>query len=118
MSIPSSAIVNTSSMTGLVGTQMMGVYSAAKAGVIALTKCAALDYAKQGLRVNAVCPGVIDTPFLGTGEDIVAKITPTIPMSRLGTSEEIANAVLWLSSDQSSYMTGHAMVIDGGFTIP
>lgn len=114
----SPVIINAASMAGLVGTKMVGVYSAAKAGVIALTKCSALDYAKSGLRINAICPGVIDTPFLGTAENLVAEISQTIPMGKLGSAEDIANAVIWLSSEQSSYMTGQPMVVDGGFTVP
>jgi 2-keto-3-deoxy-L-fuconate dehydrogenase len=99
-------------------------YAATKAAVIALTKSVALDYVKQGIRCNAICPGTIDTPSLA--ERIAAQGDPAIvreafvarqPMGRLGRAEEIAAAALYLASDESAFMTGHALVIDGGFSL-
>jgi 2-keto-3-deoxy-L-fuconate dehydrogenase len=99
-------------------------YAATKAAVIALTKSVALDYVKQGIRCNAICPGTIDTPSLA--ERIAARGDPEIvreafvarqPMGRLGRAEEIAAAALYLASDESAFMTGHALVIDGGFSL-
>lgn len=99
-------------------------YAATKAAVIALTKSVALDYVKQGIRCNAICPGTIDTPSLA--ERIAAQGDPEIvreafvarqPMGRLGRAEEIAAAALYLASDESAFMTGHALVIDGGFSL-
>jgi NAD(P)-dependent dehydrogenase (short-subunit alcohol dehydrogenase family) len=112
------AIVNTASVAGLVGFQGLPAYVASKHGVNGLTKTAALEYAKQGIRVNAVCPGVIQTPMLdrlftsqpGAGETIAAME----PLGRLGKPEEIAAAVVWLCSDASSFVTGVPMAVDGG----
>ena len=112
------AIVNTASVAGLVGFQGLPAYVASKHGVNGLTKTAALEYAKQGIRVNAVCPGVIQTPMLdrlftsqpGVSETIAAME----PVGRLGKPEEIAAAVVWLCSDASSFVTGLPMAVDGG----
>jgi NAD(P)-dependent dehydrogenase (short-subunit alcohol dehydrogenase family) len=111
-------IVNNASVGGLVGMRGHPAYSASKGGVIQLTRTAALEYAKQGIRVNAVCPGFIRTPMvegpikaLPELEDQIRRIEP---MGRLGTPEEIAEAVVWLCSDASSFLTGHPLVIDGG----
>jgi len=112
------AIVNTASVAGLIGFQGLPAYVASKHGVNGLTKTAALEYAKQGIRVNAVCPGVIQTPMLdrlftgqpGAGETIAAME----PVGRLGKPEEIAAAVVWLCSDASSFVTGLPMAVDGG----
>ncbi|MGH7963220.1 MAG: SDR family oxidoreductase [Candidatus Binatia bacterium] len=112
------AIVNTASVAGLVGFQGLSAYVASKHGVNGLTKTAALEYAKQGIRVNAVCPGVIHTPMLdrlfssqpGAGETIAAME----PVGRLGKPEEIAAAVVWLCSDAASFVTGLPMAVDGG----
>lgn len=114
------AIVNTSSFAGLHGSPEMPTYVSAKHGVIGLTKAAALGYAKQGIRVNAVCPGPIRTPALewwfseatGAEEEMVRGQI----MGRLGKPEEVAAAVLWLCSDEASFVNGHALVIDGGNT--
>ena len=115
------AIVNTSSGAGVVGIQGNPAYCAAKHGVIGLTRAAALDYAAQNLRVNAVCPGYIDTPMMGrfTGgtPEGRAKVIAEEPVGRMGKPEEIAAAVVWLCSDAAAFMVGHAMVIDGGQTI-
>ncbi len=115
------AIVNTSSGAGIIGIKGSPAYTAAKHGVIGLTKAAALDYASQNIRVNAVCPGYIDTPMMGrfTGgtEEGRAKVIAEEPVGRMGTPEEIASAVLWLCSDAAAFVVGHAMVIDGGQTV-
>jgi NAD(P)-dependent dehydrogenase (short-subunit alcohol dehydrogenase family) len=112
------AIVNTASIAGLVG-GFGGAYSAAKHGVVGLTKVAALEYATRGIRVNAVCPGGIRTPML---ERVFARrpateqeFTSGEPIGRLGTPEEIAAAVVWLSSDAASFLTGVALPVDGGW---
>ena len=112
------AIVNTASVAGLVGFQGLPAYVASKHGVNGLTKTAALEYAKAGIRVNAVCPGVIHTPMLdrlfssqpGVGETITA----LEPVGRMGKPEEIATAVVWLCSDAASFVTGLPMAVDGG----
>jgi NAD(P)-dependent dehydrogenase (short-subunit alcohol dehydrogenase family) len=115
------AIVNTSSGAGIIGIKGSPAYTAAKHGVIGLTKAAALDYAAQNIRVNAVCPGYIDTPMMGrfTGgtDEGRAKVIAEEPVGRMGTPEEIAAAVLWLCSDAAAFVVGHAMVIDGGQTV-
>ncbi|MBW4444771.1 MAG: SDR family oxidoreductase [Plectolyngbya sp. WJT66-NPBG17] len=115
------AIVNTSSGAGIIGIKSSPAYTAAKHGVIGLTKAAALDYASQDIRVNAVCPGYIDTPMMGrfTGgtDEGRAKVFAEEPVGRMGKPEEIAEAVLWLCSDAAAFVVGHAMVIDGGQTV-
>ena len=115
------AIVNTSSGAGIVGIKGSPAYTAAKHGVIGLTKAAALDYAAQNVRINAVCPGYIDTPMMGrfTGgtPEGVAKVVAEEPVGRMGKPEEIAAAAVWLCSDAAAFMIGHAMVMDGGQTI-
>lgn len=112
-------IVNCSSIAGLVGFPQSPAYVASKHGVIGLTKTAALEYAKANIRVNAVCPGVIQTPMIdrATGKNEAQKLglITSEPMGRLGTPEEIASAVLWLSSSQSSFVTGQALPVDGGW---
>ena len=116
----SGAIVNCSSLGGLVGGAEREIYHAAKHGVIGFTKSAALEYATRGIRVNAVCPGLIWTPMAdqmvasGQGEALKAMLT-VVPMGRYGRAEEIADAVLWLSSDAASYVTGQSISVDGGF---
>ncbi|WP_186755016.1 SDR family oxidoreductase [Echinicola salinicaeni] len=113
------AIVNNSSVAGLVGFANIAPYVASKHGVIGLTKTAALEYAQEGIRVNAVCPGVIKTAmidrFTGNDEKVLKEFENMEPIGRLGLPQEIADAVLWLLSDQSSFVTGHALAVDGGF---
>ncbi|HZZ00023.1 MAG TPA: SDR family oxidoreductase [Candidatus Baltobacteraceae bacterium] len=118
----SGAIVNCSSIGGLVGGAGRATYHAAKHGVLGLTTSAALEYAARGIRVNAVCPGLIDTPMsdrmkaAGQTEALNAMLKD-VPIGRLGRAEEIANAVLWLCSPAASLVVGHALVVDGGYTI-
>ena len=114
----SGAIVNTASAAGLVGFPSLPDYVASKHGVVGLTKTAALEYAKSGIRVNAVCPGVIQTPMVERG----AQLSPGFdelavsmePVGRFGQPAEIGEAVVWLCSDAASFVTGHPMVVDGG----
>ena len=112
------AIVNTASVAGLRGTRGLAAYVASKHGVVGLTKSAALEYAPAGLRINAVCPGWIRTPMVegafGTHPDLEAQISLSEPIGRIGTPEEVAAAVVWLCSDAASFVTGHAMAVDGG----
>lgn len=117
----SGAIVNCSSIGGLTGRALMAAYHGTKHGVIGLTKSAALEYATRGVRVNAVCPGTIDTPMvssmLDSGMLSMDDLLRDLPMKRLGRGEEIAHAVLWLCSSGSSFVTGQALAVDGGFTV-
>ena len=114
----SGAIVNTASAAGLVGFPSLPDYVASKHGVVGLTKTAALEYAKSGIRVNAVCPGVIQTPMVERG----AQLSPGFdelalsmePVGRFGQPAEVGEAVVWLCSDAASFVTGHPMVVDGG----
>jgi NAD(P)-dependent dehydrogenase (short-subunit alcohol dehydrogenase family) len=96
------------------------LYHGSKHGVIGLTKSAALEYASKGIRINAVCPGTIETPMvaemLAKEPDAMKEILREQPIGRLGRPDEIASAVLWLCSDASSFVLGHALVVDGGFT--
>jgi NAD(P)-dependent dehydrogenase (short-subunit alcohol dehydrogenase family) len=111
-------IVNTASAAGLVGGRGMSAYVASKHGVVGLTKTAALEYAQQGIRVNCVCPGVIHTPMTERGlsdPELRARIIATEPIGRVGTPEEVAEAVVWLCSDAASFVTGHTMTVDGGY---
>ncbi len=120
----SGSAINQSSVAGLVGIRGSAAYCASKAGVIALTRVAALEYARYKVRVNCICPGLIDTPMtqeLREGEldpDSAQTISRISPFGRLGTAEEIAKAALFLASDDSSYATGASFVIDGGWTVP
>jgi NAD(P)-dependent dehydrogenase (short-subunit alcohol dehydrogenase family) len=115
------AIVNTSSGAGIIGIKGSPAYTAAKHGLLGITKAAALDYAAQNIRINAVCPGYIETPmmerFTGGTPEGRAKVVAEEPIGRMGKPEEIAAAVLWLCSDAAAFMIGHAMVIDGGQTV-
>jgi NAD(P)-dependent dehydrogenase (short-subunit alcohol dehydrogenase family) len=119
----SGAIVNCSSLGGLIGGSRRGTYHAAKHGVIGLTKSAALEYATRGIRVNDVCPGMIQTPMSdkmiaeGQGPELDTMLNTFVPMKRLGRPEEVAAAVLWLCSDAASYITGQSISVDGGFVM-
>ncbi|OFZ11491.1 MAG: short chain dehydrogenase [Bdellovibrionales bacterium RBG_16_40_8] len=112
-------IVNCSSIAGIVGFSGITAYVASKHGVIGLTKTAALEYAKNNIRVNAICPGVIQTPMIERfthGEaQLRSQLVSGEPIGRIGQPEEVAAATLWLCSDQSSFITGHPLVIDGGW---
>tara|TARA_B100000378_G_scaffold212761_1_gene175825 strand:+ start:17107 stop:17898 length:792 start_codon:yes stop_codon:yes gene_type:complete len=111
-------IVNTSSASGLIGGYNLGAYTAAKHGVIGLTKAAAADHARSGVRINAVCPGAIDTPFIAElPPAALQRLMLGTPMDRAGQPDEIAQGVLWLCSDGASYVTGTALSIDGGVLI-
>jgi len=113
------AIVNTASISGLFADFAIGAYNAAKAGVVNLTRVTAIEYASRGIRVNCVCPGAIDTPLLRPSLSVPGFVEGTlaaIPMRRLGTPEEVAGVVLFLASDLASYVTGAAIVADGGLT--
>ncbi len=116
----SGAIVNCSSLGGLVGLPGRASYHASKHGVLGLTKSAALEYAPRGIRINAVCPGTIDTPMvadmLAKGELDMTEAVRNQPIGRLGTADEIAAAVLWLCSPAASFVVGVALPIDGGYT--
>ena len=113
------AIVNCASIAGLVGFPGLPAYVATKHGVIGLTKTAALEFAKTGIRVNAVCPGVIRTSMIdritGKKKEVEQQFTAMEPIGRMGEPDEVANAVLWLCSDKASFVTGHAMAVDGGW---
>lgn len=114
------AIVNCASVAGLVGFAGVPAYAASKHGVVGLTKSAALEYSKSGIRINAVCPGVIQTPmidrFVHGDEALKAELTLQEPMGRLGRPEEIATTVFWLCSEAASFVTGQAIAVDGGWT--
>lgn len=114
------AIVNCSSLGGLVGVPGRAAYHAAKHGVLGLTKSAALEYAARGIRVNAVCPGIINTPMVASmlagEEDVMKEMMRDVPIGRLGQAEEIAAAVLWLCGPGSTFVIGHALAVDGGYT--
>ena len=116
----SGVIVNCSSLGGLVGLPGRAAYHATKHGVLGLTKSAGVEYAARGIRINAVCPGVFDTPMLDrlkeTNPEAMDDIVRAQPIARLGQSEELAAAVLWLCSDASSFVVGTGIAIDGGFT--
>jgi NAD(P)-dependent dehydrogenase (short-subunit alcohol dehydrogenase family) len=119
----SGAIVNCSSLGGLIGGNRRGTYHAAKHGVIGFTKSAALEYATRGIRVNAVCPGMIRTPMSdqmiaeGQGDELNAMLKAYVPMGRMGRPEEIADAVLWLCSSAARYVTGQSISVDGGYVM-
>jgi NAD(P)-dependent dehydrogenase (short-subunit alcohol dehydrogenase family) len=111
-------------MEGIEGFEGGSVYNASKAGVILLTQNMAMDYARKGLRVNSICPGFIDTPLAAEMvldneilKDFREALIDSVLLKRVGRPEEIANAALFLASDEASFITGHALVVDGGFTV-
>jgi len=109
------AIVNTASALGLIGGYRGGLYAATKHAVVGLTKSAAVDYADKGIRINCVCPGPIDTPFIAEFPPaVIERMLYGTPIGRVADPAEIAQAVLWLCSDGSSYVCGHALAVDGG----
>lgn len=113
------AIVNTASISGMAGDYAMPAYNAAKAGVLNFTRAIAMEHADENIRINAVCPGVIDTPMAAAAKTVpglVEEYCKNIPMARFGRPEEIAAAVAFLASDDASYVTGAALVADGGLT--
>jgi NAD(P)-dependent dehydrogenase (short-subunit alcohol dehydrogenase family) len=120
----SGVILNVSSVAGITGAPLLSVYSAAKHGVIGLTKSAAIEYARFGIRINALCPSFAATPMVteglvsmrGTEEEAAARMTSLIPMRRLAKPEEVVQAMLWICSPANSFMTGHTLAIDGGLT--
>jgi NAD(P)-dependent dehydrogenase (short-subunit alcohol dehydrogenase family) len=112
------AIVNTASASGLIGGYTLACYTAVKHGVVGLTKAAAMDYAHTGIRINAICPGLIDTPFIaGLPQPAIDRLLLATPIGRMGKAEEMAQAVLWLCSDSASYMLGHPLSVDGGVAL-
>lgn len=127
---PGGAIVNTSSVNGLGGVARAAPYAAAKSGVISLTKSAAMEYVRSGIRINVLVPGAFDTPMLqaamerasgGSAETLGAMEkawAERIPAGRIGRPDEAAAAAVWLCSDAASYITGHSLIVDGGFTAP
>jgi NAD(P)-dependent dehydrogenase (short-subunit alcohol dehydrogenase family) len=114
------SIVNCASVVGLIGSPLSPAYISSKHGIVGLTRSAALDYARKGIRVNAVCPGVTRTPqieaFINEVPDGEAQLSAQAPIGRMAEPEEIAAAVVWLCSDGSSYVTGHPLAVDGGWT--
>lgn len=114
------AIVNTSSVAGIVGFRRAGAYSASKHGVVGLTRSAPLDYADVGIRVNAVCPGATRTPIVDRAlqqvPEMLAQISALHPLGRIAEANEVAAAAVWLCSDAASFVTGQALAVDGGFT--
>jgi NAD(P)-dependent dehydrogenase (short-subunit alcohol dehydrogenase family) len=114
------AIVNMASISGVVGLRAMPAYSASKHGIVGLTRSAALEFAPTGVRINAVGPGGIDTPLAErvlqvAGPEVYAAMVAAHPLGRLGTPEEVAESVVWLCSDRASFVTGHVMMVDGGW---
>jgi NAD(P)-dependent dehydrogenase (short-subunit alcohol dehydrogenase family) len=118
---PGAAIVNMSSMTGLVGTPMRAAYAASKAAILGYTRVLAKELAPEGIRVNTVSPGFIDTafvtPYLADQPDKMAEALSHIPLGRMGTPEEVAWAIVFLASSAASYITGQTIIIDGGWTL-
>jgi NAD(P)-dependent dehydrogenase (short-subunit alcohol dehydrogenase family) len=112
-------IINMASASGLIGSPFLSVYAAAKHGVVGLTRSAAVEYGRKGIQINALCPAFSSTPMLEAvvetrGEKVLDGIVGAIPMQRLARPEEVVNAILWLSSDENSFMNGAAVSVDGG----
>ncbi|MER6975781.1 glucose 1-dehydrogenase [Streptomyces carpinensis] len=115
----SGAMVNMSSGAGLIGVPGFSGYAATKAAEIAMTKSSALEVADQGIRINAVCPGLVDTPLIADLDpEYRASLGASHPLGRIARAEEIADAVVWLASDKSSFVTGIALPVDGGYSVP
>ncbi|UOD27680.1 SDR family oxidoreductase [Massilia violaceinigra] len=116
----SGSIVNTASVAGLVGAPTQPIYAASKHAVVGMTKTAAAEYAREGIRINSVCPGVVNTPMMGRALEREPlrekKLRNVHPMGRFAEPVEIANAAMWLCSEQSSFVTGHQLAVDGGLT--
>ncbi len=116
----SGSIVNTASVAGLVGAPTQSIYAASKHAVVGMTKTAAAEYAREGIRINSVCPGVVNTPMMGRALEREPlrekKLRNVHPMGRFAEPVEIANAAMWLCSEQSSFVTGHQLAVDGGLT--
>jgi NAD(P)-dependent dehydrogenase (short-subunit alcohol dehydrogenase family) len=111
------SIVNTASIMGHVGREHALAYISSKGAVVSMTRALALEYAKENIRVNAVCPGYILTPLLqSAGEEIVIQLADAQPMGRIGKPEEVAKAVVFLASDDASFITGTSLMVDGGYT--
>jgi NAD(P)-dependent dehydrogenase (short-subunit alcohol dehydrogenase family) len=114
------AIVNTASVAGLVGAPSQSIYAASKHAVVGLTKTAAAEYGRAGIRINSVCPGVINTPMLARALDREPSREKSLrnlhPIGRIGDVNEVANAAMWLCSEQASFVTGHQLAVDGGLT--
>jgi NAD(P)-dependent dehydrogenase (short-subunit alcohol dehydrogenase family) len=113
------SIINTSSVTGLIGFRNRSVYAMTKAGIVSLTRSMALDYARSGIRVNCICPGFVRTPLIEQllqNPEKAKRLTAIHPLGRLGTPEDIAHAVVFLASDESAWMTGQTLVVDGGLS--
>jgi NAD(P)-dependent dehydrogenase (short-subunit alcohol dehydrogenase family) len=114
------AVVNIASQLGIVARPGAAAYCASKAAIINMTRSDAIDYSQDGIRVNCVCPGVIETPMTTSSEEMKEMLKPAVdiaPMRRMGTPDEVANAVLFLCSPEASFIQGHALVVDGGYTI-
>jgi NAD(P)-dependent dehydrogenase (short-subunit alcohol dehydrogenase family) len=116
---PGSAIIHLSSVTGITGVRSRAAYSAAKGALVALTRNMALDYAARRIRVNCVCPGFVRTPFtaaLTSDAERCERLTVLHPLGRLGEADDVASSIVFLASDEASWITGHALVVDGGFS--
>nr|MBA2680341.1 SDR family oxidoreductase [Ktedonobacteraceae bacterium] len=115
------SIVNISSFAGVVGMPGATIYAASENGIIGLTRAAAIEYARAGIRINSVTPGPIDTAmmdrFVGGSPEAKAQLAASTALGRAGQPEEIASAVLWLAADTASFVTGHNLVVDGGYTV-
>ena len=114
------SIIHMSSVTGIIGVRGRAAYSSAKAALVGLARNMALDYAHRRIRVNCVCPGFVRTPFIAgilEDEERARRLTALHPLGRLGDPKDVASAVLFLASDESSWITGHAIVVDGGFSV-
>jgi NAD(P)-dependent dehydrogenase (short-subunit alcohol dehydrogenase family) len=114
------SIIHISSVTGITGVRGRAAYSSAKAALVGLTRNMALDYAHRRIRVNCICPGFVRTPFIAgilADEERTQRLTALHPLGRLGEPQDIASAIGFLASDEASWITGHAMVVDGGFSV-